>query len=143
MVPDSDLAVVILCSDSSAPALALTSGVLDAVLEEDMPDIRLPALNRAGKTMQEKGYEQALAEWHELKEGTPSRYDFGVDRFRRYGCIALDFQRVEDADGIVRLAIDVLSEPDLEMLHEVTEIYLAGHPDNPAAQRAVSLLRNR
>jgi CubicO group peptidase (beta-lactamase class C family) len=143
MVPEETLAIVLLCNDYSAPLLSLTALVLDAALGGELPTVMIPALHRVGATMIQEGYDKALAEWRELMEAEPERYSFGADQFFNYGEVALDAGRVEDVEGIARLAMDVLAEPELEMLHQAAAGYLAEHPDNSAALAATELLRSR
>lgn len=133
MMPEKEIAVVVLCNFSPAPASELSSAALDIVLGLKPQELKPPASVPVLRTLADKGVEAAIEKWNILKRDFPEKYDFQEQHFINPAGMAITLDRVEDAENLAKLCLALLSEPSLNFSTRYIDSYLNTHPENKAA----------
>jgi CubicO group peptidase (beta-lactamase class C family) len=143
MLPEKTIAVVVLCNFIPAPVEEVSLAALDIVLGSEPRELKPPASVRVLRTLGERGVEAAVQEWNSLKQDYPEKYDFGEQQFLNPAGMAVELDSVEDAEDIMRLCLELLSETSLNFAAGYVKRYLKTHPENKAAAVILEMFENR
>lgn len=143
MMPEKEIAVVVLCNYSPAPVRELSSAALDIVLGFKPQEFKPPASIPVLRTLADKGLEAAMEKWNNLKRDFPEKYDFQERHFIDPAGMAIILDRVEDAENLAELCLGLLSEPSLNFATRYIDSYLNTHPENKAAAAMREIMRKK
>jgi len=143
MLPEKNIAVVVLCNFIPAPVEKVSLAALDVVLGYEPQELDLPASVRVLKRLADEGVEAAVGEWNTLKQDFPEKYDFSEQQFFNPAGMAVELDRVEDAKNIMKLCLELLSETSLNYASDYVKRYLKTHPENKAAAAMLEIFNNR
>jgi CubicO group peptidase (beta-lactamase class C family) len=133
LMPEKEIAVVVLCNFAPAPASDLSSTALDIVLGLKPQVLKPPASVLVLRTLADQGVEAAVEKWKTLKRDFPKKYDFQEQHFINPAGMAIILDRVEDAKKLAKLCLALLSKPSLNFASRYINSYLITHPGNNAA----------
>lgn len=106
LLPDDDMAVVIMLNSEAVPRSEIVAAAHDVVL--GLPPTRIKkSLGRVvGRTLLEQGAAAAVKQYRDLKAAAPDDYDFGEGALNRLGDWLLNHDRTTDAVEIFRLNVE-------------------------------------
>jgi CubicO group peptidase (beta-lactamase class C family) len=107
MMPEKSIAGVVLSNCDFAPTGNITIAALFTIMGLEPPPIpKTPIRALISKAIAEKGIDEAIKQYKELKENHPKSYNFEPGQLNRLGYQLLGMERVTDAIEIFKLNIE-------------------------------------
>jgi CubicO group peptidase (beta-lactamase class C family) len=106
LLPDDDMAVVIMINSDAVPGSELAAAAHDVVLGLPPTRIKKPLGTTVGRTLLEQGAAAAVKQYRDLKATAPDDYDFGEGVLNRLGYWLLNHDRTADAVEILKLNVE-------------------------------------
>jgi CubicO group peptidase (beta-lactamase class C family) len=107
LLPDDDMAVIIMINSDAVPGSELAELAHNAVLGLPIARIKKPLGSTLGRTLLERGPAAAVKQYRDLKAAAPDDYDFGEGALNRLGYWLLNHDRAQDAVEIFKLNAEV------------------------------------
>lgn len=139
MVPEKSIAVVVMCNQSAAPVEEITNLALDIMLGFDPAPPLVPASIPVSQELYLNGLPTAVALWDSLKSFHSEKFDFDPQHFSGL-TVALYLDRIEEAESLARLCVNIFPEEVTNYLKDRTEAYLKVNPDNQSGAAIIQIL---
>jgi len=141
-IPEERLCVVLFNNTGGAPLGAMADGIFDILYGRTPPPPRRPVWELLWEVLQERGAEEAVTRYRELREGHPEEYDFGENQLNTLGYRLLGAGRTGDAIRVFSLNVEVFPE-SFNPYDSLGEAYMAsGDKENAVKNYARSLVLN-
>jgi len=140
MLPENDIAVVVLCNLNPSPVTNIKFTALDIILGHEPHHAPSPASIPVSKALEENGLESAVALWDSLKANHVDEYDFHPQHFVGL-FIAMDLGRVEESTSLAQLCVRIFPNSVIENIMRTIQGYYTSHPENMAAPAILDILQ--
>lgn len=140
ILPERSMAVVVLCNYIPAPVGYLSEAALDILLGFEPKGFKPPASVPVLRALEEKGRDEAVAVWESLRREHAEEYEFGQQQFFYMAAMAIELERVEDGEEVIRLVRELLPEQAMMPARGFIANFLKNNPDNLAAARMLEVL---
>jgi len=136
MLPEKSIGIIVMANILPAPVDEITQIAIDIILGNDITLIKPLASIPTWKILKEKGTDEAVSFWNELKLNNLNDYNFGVQQFFNL-YFSVYFNREEDAIKIAKFIKMALSKEDQQYLIGLMEYAL---DENPEKQLTITIL---
>ena len=140
ILPERSMAVVVLCNYIPAPVGYLSEAALDILLGFEPEGFKPPASVLVLRALEEKGRDEAVAVWESLRQEHAEEYEFGQQQFFYMAAMAIELERVEDGEEVIRLVRELLPEQAMMPARGFIANFLKNNPDNRTAARMLEVL---
>jgi len=142
MLPEKNVSVIVLCNLNPSPVMNIKSAALDIILGFEPHTAPSPASIPVCKELEKNGLDSAVALWDSLKTNHPEEYDFHPQHFVGL-FIAMDMDRVEDAEILVRLCVNIFPDQVINNIKGAIENFYSNNPDNKAAPAILKIIMEK
>jgi CubicO group peptidase (beta-lactamase class C family) len=106
LLPDDDMAVVIMINSDAVPGSDMAAAAHDVVLGRTPARIKKSVARTVGRTLLEQGAAVAVKQYRELKASAPDDHDFSEGALNSLGYLLLRRDRTADAVEIFKLNVE-------------------------------------
>ena len=140
ILPERSIAVVVLCNYIPAPVGYLSEAALDILLGFEPEGFKPPASVPVLRALAQEGRDEAVAVWESLRQEHAEEYEFGQQQFFYMAAMAIELERVEDGEEVIRLVRELLPEQAMMPARGFIANFLKNNPDNRTAARMLEVL---
>lgn len=119
LLPDDEMAVILLANTMPAPLYGFSNALVDLLLGLEFTVPRPPALLTLGAVLAAEGVDAAAVHYRQLEATRPTVYRFDADQFAEYSEALQETGQHSDARRIA--ALGLLLYPDAEELAELAD----------------------
>jgi CubicO group peptidase (beta-lactamase class C family) len=140
MLPDKGMAVAVMINYIPAPVAYIAEAALDILLGFEPEEFKPPATVPVLRAYAKEGGAAAAEMWKSLQEDHAEEYNFGQQQLFYMAAMAVQLDRVEEGEAVIRFLLDILPEAGLKSARGFIVNFQKTHPENRTAARMLEIM---
>jgi CubicO group peptidase (beta-lactamase class C family) len=140
LLPDKGAAVAVMINYIPAPVAYVAEAALDILLGFEPEDFKPPAMVPVLRAYAEGGKGAAVELWRSLRKDHAEEYEFGQQQMFYMAAMALELDRVEEGEEVIRLLLEIVPAGALKSARGFIMNYQKSNPDSRTAARMLAIM---